>query len=115
MSLMVLQGQKLHEDSKSHKGLEDFHEEYPQVNLILEDFVQSRRILDILEAQESGKPRKDISSASRHVPAKDGKESPREEAQSADSRPPGWPTRVSSESVRDFLFPTSSPDYITTP
>jgi hypothetical protein len=112
---MVLQGQKLHEDSKSYKELEDFHEEYPQVNLILEDFVQSRRIPDILEAQESGKPRKDISSASRHVPAKDGKESPKEGVQSADSRPSGRPTYPRSKSASDFLFPTSSPDYITTP
>ena len=85
---MVLQGQKLHEDSKSYKGLEDFHEEYPQVNLILEDFVLSRRISDILEAQESGKPSKYISSASRHVPAKDGKETQRGKVWSADSNPP---------------------------
>jgi len=90
--LMVLQDQKLHEHSKSYQELEDIREEYFQIKSRLEDFVQSRRISNIPEPQESENPRMNISSAPSNVPAKEGNKTPKERRGSADPQGPARPT-----------------------
>ena len=84
---MAFQDQKLHEDSKSYQDLEDTQGEYFQIKSRLEDFVQSRRILNIPESQESENPRTNISSASSNVPAEEGNQSPKRGRGSADPTP----------------------------
>jgi len=74
--LMAFQDQKLHEDSKSYQDIEDYPRKILPIKSRLEDFVQSRRISNIPEPQESENPCTNISSASSNVPAEDGNQSP---------------------------------------
>ena len=61
--LMAFQDQKLHEDSKSYRNIEDYPKGILPIKSKLEDFVKSRRISKIPEPQESENPRKNITYA----------------------------------------------------
>ena len=91
MPLTVFQDQKLHEDSKSYQHIEDYPRKILPIKSRLEDFVQSRRISNIPEPQESENPCTNISSASSNVPAEDGNQSPSLGRGSADLPP--WLSR----------------------
>ena len=102
--LMAFQDQKLHEDSKSYQDIEDYPRKILPIKSRLEDFVQSRRISNIPEPQESENPPTSISWTASKIYTKDGNEWPRESPGSADPTPLARPTYPLPEVGFRFLF-----------